>query len=115
MRSDSVKKGIERTPHRALLYATGISPSAIKKPFIGVASSFSDIVPGHTTMRDIERFVERGVEAGGGYPFVFGIPSICDGIAMGHSGMKYSLPLRELIADSIESLPMHTVLMDLCL
>jgi len=103
MRSDSVKNGIERTPHRALLYATGISPSAIKKPFIGVASSFSDIVPGHTTMRDIERFVERGVEAGGGYPFVFGIPSICDGIAMGHSGMKYSLPLRELIADSIES------------
>lgn len=103
MRSDSVKEGVEKTPHRALLYATGVSSSAIKKPFIGIASSFSDIVPGHTTMRDIERFVERGVEAGGGYPFVFGIPSICDGIAMGHGGMKYSLPLRELIADSIES------------
>ena len=103
MRSDTVKKGVERAPHRSLLYATGISPKAIEKPFIGIASSFSDIVPGHINMRDMERFVERGVEAGGGYPFVFGIPSICDGIAMGHPGMRYSLPLREIIADSIES------------
>ncbi|MCD6406427.1 dihydroxy-acid dehydratase [Candidatus Aerophobetes bacterium] len=103
MRSDTVKEGVERTPHRALLYATGISPKALKKPFVGIASSFSDIVPGHNNMRELERFIERGVEAGGGYPFVFGIPSICDGIAMGHEGMKYSLPLRELIADTIES------------
>ncbi|MBE0478272.1 dihydroxy-acid dehydratase [Candidatus Aerophobetes bacterium] len=103
MRSENIKKGIEKTPHRALLYATGVSSRAIDKPFVGIASSFSDIVPGHITMRDMERFIERGVEAGGGYPFVFGIPSICDGLAMGHSGMKYSLPSRELVADSIES------------
>jgi len=103
MKSDRVKEGIERTPHRALLYATGISKQAIKKPFIGIASSFSDIVPGHTGMRELERFIERGVEAKGGYPFIFGIPSLCDGLAMGHEGMRYSLPLRELIADSIES------------
>ena len=103
MRSDMAKKGIERTPNRALLYATGVSREAMGKPFIGIASSFSDIVPGHITMRDIERFLERGVEAGGGYPFVFGIPAICDGIAMGHPGMRYSLPSRDIIADSIES------------
>jgi len=103
MRSETIKKGVERAPHRALLYATGVSPQAIKKPFVGIASSFTDIVPGHINMREIERFIERGVEAGGGYPFVFGIPSICDGLAMGHSGMRYSLPLREIVADSIES------------
>ena len=74
------------------------------KPFVGIASSFSDVVPGHIQMRDLERFIERGVESEGGYPFVFGVPAICDGIAMGHSGMKYSLPSRELIADSIESI-----------
>lgn len=103
MRSDHIKKGIERTPHRALLYSTGITKRALNKPFVGVASSFSEIVPGHTGMRELEKFIERGVEAGGGYPFIFGIPAICDGIAMGHSGMKYSLPSRELIADSIEA------------
>jgi len=103
LRSDHIKKGIERTPHRALLYSTGITKRALSKPFIGVASSFSEIVPGHVGMRELEKFIERGVEAGGGYPFIFGIPAICDGIAMGHSGMKYSLPSRELIADSIEA------------
>jgi len=104
MRSDKVKKGVERTPHRALLYSTGVTRRALEKPFVGIASAFSDIVPGHIQMRDLERWVERGVEAGGGLPFVFGIPAICDGIAMGHLGMKYSLPSRELIADSIESI-----------
>ena len=103
MRSDLVKKGAERAPHRALLYATGISKEALNKPFVGVASSFSEIVPGHTQMREFEKFIERGVEAGGGTPFIFGIPAICDGIAMGHRGMNYSLPSRELIADSVES------------
>ncbi len=103
LRSDRIKKGVERTPHRALLYATGISKDSLRKPFIGIVSSFSDVVPGHINMREIGRFAERGVEAGGGCPFTFGVPAICDGIAMGHSGMKYSLPLRELIADSIES------------
>ncbi len=104
MRSDQIKKGLERTPHRALLYATGICERDLNKPFIGIASSFSDIVPGHTGMRALERAIENGVHAGGGHPFLFGAPGICDGIAMGHSGMKYSLPSRELIADTIETM-----------
>jgi dihydroxy-acid dehydratase len=104
MRSRVIKEGIERLPHRALLYATGIPESEMKKPFIGVASSFTDIVPGHIGMRDMERFIEKGVHTGGGYPFMFGIPGICDGIAMGHKGMHYSLPSRELIADMVESI-----------
>jgi dihydroxy-acid dehydratase len=103
MKSDTIKKGLERLPHRALLYATGIPRTEMDKPFIGVATSFTDIIPGHTGMRDLERFIEKGVHAGGGYPFFFGIPGICDGIAMGHSGMHYSLPSRELIADMIET------------
>ena len=103
MRSDTVKKGIERVPNRGLLYATGISKSDMKKPFIGIASSFTDIIPGHVGMRELERFIERGVCSGGGVPFIFGIPGICDGIAMGHKGMRYSLPLREIVADTIES------------
>ncbi|MFA4918410.1 MAG: dihydroxy-acid dehydratase [Thermodesulfovibrionales bacterium] len=104
MRSNTIKEGIERAPHRALLYATGICKSEMKKPFIGVATSFTDIIPGHIGMRDIERFIEKGIHAGGGYPFLFGIPGICDGIAMGHMGMHYSLPSRELIADMVESI-----------
>lgn len=103
MRSDTIKKGLERVPHRALLYATGISKKDLSKPFIAVATSFNDIIPGHIGMRDLERFIERGIAAGGGVPFFFGIPGICDGIAMGHPGMRYPLALRELIADSIES------------
>lgn len=102
MRSNSIKKGLERTPHRALLFATGIPKSELNKPFIGVATSFTDIIPGHISMRELERFIEKGIHTGGGYPFFFGIPGICDGIAMGHTGMKYSLPSRELIADIIE-------------
>jgi len=103
MRSDAVKKGVERVPHRALLHATGISKKDLSKPFIAVATSFNDIIPGHIGMRDLERFIERGIAAGGGVPFFFGIPGICDGIAMGHPGMRYPLALRELIADSIEA------------
>jgi dihydroxy-acid dehydratase len=103
MRSNTIKEGLERTPHRALLYATGLPKSEMKKPFIGVATSFTDIIPGHIGMRDLERFIEKGVHAGGGYPFFFGIPGICDGIAMGHTGMHYSLPSRELIADLVET------------
>ncbi|MDA8325439.1 MAG: dihydroxy-acid dehydratase [Nitrospiraceae bacterium] len=102
-RSGMIKKGIERVPHRALLYATGIPKSEMDKPFIGVATSFTDIIPGHIGMRDLERFIEKGVHSGGGYPFFFGLPGICDGIAMGHSGMQYSLPSRELIADMVET------------
>ncbi len=103
MRSAKIKKGLERVPHRALLYATGIPRTEMNKPFIGVATSFTDIIPGHIGMRDLERFIEKGVHTGGGYPFFFGIPGICDGIAMGHSGMHYSLPSRELIADMVET------------
>lgn len=103
-RSRTIKKGIERVPHRALLYATGIPRGEMDKPFIGVATSFTDIIPGHIGMRDLERFIEKGVHTGGGYPFFFGIPGICDGIAMGHKGMHYSLPSRELIADMVETI-----------
>ncbi len=103
MRSDAIKKGVERVPHRALLHATGISKKEMGRPFIAVATSFTDIIPGHIGMRDLERFIERGICAGGGVPFFFGVPGICDGVAMGHPGMRYPLPLRELIADSVES------------
>lgn len=103
MRSDTIKNGLERTPHRALLKGTGVPDTAFEKPFIGVATSFTDLIPGHTGMRDLERFIEKGVHSGGGYSFFFGIPGVCDGIAMGHKGMHYSLPTRELIADMVES------------
>ncbi len=104
MRSKIIKKGLERVPHKALLYATGVPKTEMDKPFIGVATSFTDIIPGHVGMRDLERFIEKGIHTGGGYPFFFGIPGICDGIAMGHRGMHYSLPSRELIADSVETI-----------
>jgi dihydroxy-acid dehydratase len=104
VRSKVIKEGLERVPHRALLYATGIPKTEMHKPFIGVATSFTDIIPGHIGMRDLERFIEKGIHTGGGYPFFFGIPGICDGIAMGHRGMHYSLPSRELIADSVETI-----------
>lgn len=103
MRSDRIKKGLERMPNRALLYATGLTKEDMSKPFIGVASSFTDLIPGHIHMRGLERSVENGIYSAGGVPFVFGMPGICDGIAMGHQGMKYSLASRELIADSIEA------------
>jgi dihydroxy-acid dehydratase len=103
MRSDKIKKGIERIPHRALLHATGLSRKDLTKPFIGVASSFTDLIPGHIGMRDLERYIERGICYGGGVPFFFGVPGICDGIAMGHLGMCYPLALREIVADTIET------------
>ena len=104
MRSDIIKKGIARAPHRSLLYATGVSPKVIDRPFIGIASSFTDIVPGHTGMRDLERQIEKGIHSAGGQAFIFGVPVVCDGIAMGHNGMRYSLPSRELIADCVETM-----------
>ncbi|RMG88235.1 MAG: dihydroxy-acid dehydratase [Candidatus Dadabacteria bacterium] len=103
MRSEKITQGLERAPHRALLSATGMPRREMGKPLIGIASSFTDLIAGHVGMRDLERFAEKGVHAGGGYPFLFGVPGICDGIAMGHQGMHYSLPSRELIADMIES------------
>ena len=103
MRSDSIKKGIARTPHRSLLMGTGVSKKNMDSPFIGIASSFSDLVPGHIGMRDLERQIEKGIHTGGGQSFIFGVPAVCDGIAMGHDGMRYSLPSRDLIADCIET------------
>jgi len=103
MRSDKIKKGLERVPHRALLHATGLSRKDLGRPFIGVATSFTDLIPGHIGMRDLERYIERGICYGGGVPFFFGVPGICDGIAMGHLGMCYPLALREIVADTIET------------
>ena len=103
MRSERAKKGIERAPNRALLYATGVTAAQMAKPFIGIFSSFTDLIPGHIAMRELERAIENGVHSAGGVPFLVGIPGICDGIAMGHQGMKYSLASRELIADAVES------------
>jgi dihydroxy-acid dehydratase len=102
MKSDAVKKGAERAPHRSLLYALGCSPEEMDKPFIGVVNSFTEVVPGHIHLRQIADAVKEGVRAGGGVPFEFNTIAVCDGIAMNHAGMKYSLPSRELIADSIE-------------
>ena len=102
MRSDKITKGLERAPARALLYATGLSREDLGKPFIGIASSFTDLIPGHIHMRSLERAIEKGIHAGGGISFIFGVPGICDGIAMGHEGMNYSLASRDLIADIIE-------------
>lgn len=103
MRSDNIKKGIARTPHRGLLMATGVSKKNMHAPFIGIASSFSDLVPGHIGMRDLERQIEKGVHSAGGQAFIFGVPAVCDGISMGHCGMRYSLPSRDLIADCVET------------
>jgi len=102
MKSDVVKKGIERAPHRSLLHAVGWRREEIDKPFVGIVNSFTEIVPGHIHLRDIAQAVKAGVHSRGGVPFEFNTIAVCDGIAMNHPGMKYSLPSRELIADSIE-------------
>ena len=102
MKSDAVKRGIERASHRALLHALGWSRADIDKPLIGVINSFSEIVPGHMHLPQIAQAVKAGVWSGGGVPFEVNTIAVCDGIAMNHSGMKYSLPSRELIADSAE-------------
>jgi dihydroxy-acid dehydratase len=102
--SDTVTKGIQSMPARALFHAGGVTRRELRKPLIGIASSFTDLIPGHINMREMERFIERGIAAGGGVPFVFGVPGICDGIAMGHDGMTFSLPSRELVADEVESI-----------
>jgi len=102
MRSEVVKKGIERAPHRSLLYALGISREDMRQPFIGVVNSFTEVVPGHIHLREIAAEVKAGIREKGGTPFEFNTIAVCDGIAMNHQGMKYSLPSRELIADSVE-------------
>ncbi len=102
MKSDSIKKGIERAGHRALLHAVGVRRPDMGKPFIGIVNSYSEIVPGHAHLDQISQAVKEGVYEGGGVPFEVNTIAVCDGIAMNHEGMKYSLPSRELIADSVE-------------
>ena len=104
MRSDQIKKGFERAPHRALLRATGVKEEDFGKPFIAVANSYVDIVPGHVHLQAFGKLVKKSIRAAGGVPFEFNTIAVDDGIAMGHAGMKYSLPSRELIADCIETM-----------
>ena len=106
MRSDAVKKGIERAPHRALFKAMGFTDEELARPLVGVANSANEIIPGHVHLHEIAEAVKTGIRVAGGTPVEFGVIGICDGIAMGHEGMKYSLASRELIADSVESMAM---------
>ena len=104
MRSDTAKKGFQRAPHRSLLHACGLEDGDIDKPFIGIANSFCEIVPGHVHLNKVAQVVKQAVRKAGGTPFEFNTIAICDGIAMGHTGMKYSLASREIIADSVETM-----------
>jgi dihydroxy-acid dehydratase len=104
MRSDTVKKGYEKAPHRSLLRAVGLKDADFDKPFIGVANSYVGIIPGHVHLQEVGRIVREAIWEAGGVPFEFNTIGVDDGIAMGHTGMRYSLPSRELIADAIESM-----------
>lgn len=104
MRSDQIKKGFERAPHRALLRATGVKEQDFSKPFIAIVNSYVDIIPGHVHLQDFGKRIKEAVRAAGGVPFEFNTIGVDDGIAMGHLGMKFSLPSRELIADSVETM-----------
>ena len=104
MRSDMIKKGFERAPHRSLLRATGLTDADFDKPFIGIANSHVDIIPGHFYLQEYGRIAKDEIRKAGGVPFEFNTIGVDDGIAMGHGGMHYSLPSRELIADSIETM-----------
>ena len=103
MRSDMIKKGIDRAPHRSLLYATGVTVKDLEKPFIGVCNSFIEIIPGHKHLNHFGEIVKEAIREAGGIPFEFNTIGVDDGIAMGHIGMRYSLPSREIIADSAET------------
>jgi dihydroxy-acid dehydratase len=104
MRSDTIKKGAARAAHRSLLRATGVSESDWGKPFIAICNSHVDIIPGHVHLQEVGNYVKQCVREAGGVPFLFNTIGVDDGIAMGHTGMKYSLPSRELIADSVETM-----------
>ena len=104
MNSDQVKSGFQRAPHRSLLMATGVKREDFSKPFIAVCNSFVEIIPGHVHLNKVGEWIKACIREAGGVPFEFNTIGICDGIAMGHAGMKYSLPSRELIADSVESM-----------
>ena len=102
MRSDQVKKGLDKAPSRSLLRASGVRSEDMPRAFIGIANSWNEVVPGHVHLNRLVEEVRKGIIEAGGVPFVFGVPAVCDGIAMGHSGMRYSLPSRETIADCVE-------------
>lgn len=104
MRSDQIKKGMDKSPHRALLKATGVTDAEMSKPFIAVVNSYVDIIPGHVHLQEFGKLVKNAIRAAGGVPFEFNTIGVDDGIAMGHAGMKYSLPSRELIADCVETM-----------
>ena len=104
MRSDQIKKGVERAPNRSLLYALGYTEEELSRPLVGVVSSWNEIVPGHMDLDKITEAVKAGIRAAGGTPVTFPAIAVCDGIAMGHVGMKYSLATRDLIADSTEAM-----------
>ena len=104
VRSDRIKAGFERAPHRALLKATGVTDADMGKPFIAVCNSYVDIIPGHTHLQRVGTVVKQAIRDAGGVPFEFNTIGVDDGIAMGHLGMKYSLPSRELIADCVETM-----------
>lgn len=104
MISDQVKKGKERAPHRSLLFATGMKRGDMKKPFIGICNSYESFVPGHCHLNKVGEFLKKCIIEAGGVPLEFNTIAVCDGIAMAHQGMKFSLPSRELIADSVESI-----------
>lgn len=104
MRSDQIKKGLERAPHRSLLKATGLTDADMKKPFVAIVNSYVDIIPGHVHLQQFGKVIKEAVRAAGGVPFEFNTIGVDDGLAMGHAGMKYSLPSRELIADSVETM-----------
>ncbi|MBQ3593721.1 MAG: dihydroxy-acid dehydratase, partial [Clostridia bacterium] len=102
MRSDNIKKGAERAPQRSLLKAIGYTNEQMKRPVIGIVNSFNEVIPGHIHLQNIARAAKDGVLMAGGTPMEFNVIGVCDGLAMGHEGMKYSLVTRELIADSVE-------------
>jgi dihydroxy-acid dehydratase len=105
MRSDLIKMGVERAPHRSLLKGTGnYQDGDLNKPFIAVVNSYVDIIPGHAHLDKVGYYIKQQVRAAGGVPFIFNTIGVDDGIAMGHAGMKFSLPSRELIADCVESM-----------
>ena len=106
MRSDTIKKGFQRAPHRSLLRACGVTDEEMDRPFIGVANSFTDIVPGHIHLNTVAEAVKTGINNAGGVAFEFNTMAICDGIAMNHEGMRYSLASREIVADTVESVAM---------
>ena len=101
MKSDNIKRGLTKAPHRSLLKASGYTDEEINKPFVGIVNSFNEIVPGHIHLRELSEAVKRGILLKGGTPLEFPSIAVCDGIAMNHEGMKYSLVSREIIADSI--------------